>query len=572
MRPELGDAVAAAASARYVAGMSRAAKPDDLADLGSTVCRGWQVVATDADRRRKGMRTNTTATGPGTMIIQRSLYTLIFSLVLQLPALADDLPRHVNASPEHRGPGVLQLLPGDATTEHAIDLSRGQLAYTATAGTLPLFDPSGERKADVFYTAYVAKGPDGGNRPVTFVFNGGPGAASAFLHLGLVGPKITEFGANHHDGAVAALRDNPETWLDFTDLVLIDPIGTGWSRTAKPEDAEAFWSVQGDAEALAKVIALYVAKNNRSDSLKYLLGESYGGFRAVKVARTLQQQQGIVVSKIIMVSPLLEGAFQFGSDRFALGAALQLPSLIATELERKHAFSVDALAAGERFAMTEYLTTLAGPALKGEQAKTFYQRVAQWTGLPVETVARERGFIRGTYVKHLREGEQQVVSHYDVSFAADDPFPEAYAAEGPDPILDGYVRALGGQFVGYAANQLGFKTEMTYALLAQDVNHKWKWHEGNAVTPPSVTDDLRELMSLNSSLRCLIGHGYSDLVVPYSVTRYVHDHLPSQGIAERVELKLYRGGHMFYLDDRPRADFTADVKAFYGSDAARASH
>jgi carboxypeptidase C (cathepsin A) len=506
-------------------------------------------------------------------IVQCALYTLVFCAMLQ-PALAEDPPRHVqaNAPLEHRGPGVLQLLPGDAVTEHTIDLPKGQLAYTATAGTLPLFDPNGERKADIFYTAYVAKGPNAGTRPVTFVFNGGPGAASAFLHLGLVGPKIIDFGANHRDGAGARLKDNPETWLEFTDLVLIDPIGTGWSRTAKPEDAEAFWSVQGDAEELAKVIALYVAKNNRSDSPKYLLGESYGGFRAVKVARTLQQQQGIVISKMIMVSPLLEGAFQFGSERFALGAALELPSLVATELERKHAFSADTLAAGERFAMTEYLTTLAGPPPSGEQAKTFYLRVAQWTGLPVEAVAKARGFIRSTYVKHLREGEQEVVSHYDVSFAATDPFPEAYAAEGPDPILDGYVRALGGEFVGYAANQLGFKTEMTYALLAQEVSHKWKWHEGASLVPPSVTDDLRELLSLNMSLRCLIGHGYSDLVVPYSVSRYVRDHLPNQGIAERVGLKLYRGGHMFYLDDRARQEFTADVKAFYGSDLAPTSH
>jgi carboxypeptidase C (cathepsin A) len=508
------------------------------------------------------------------MMIERALYTLVFFALLQLPMLAEEPPRHglANAPVEHHGPGVLQLLPGDAVTEHTIDLPRGQLAYTATAGTLPLFDPNGERKADVFYTAYVAKGPNVGSRPVTFVFNGGPGAASAFLHLGLVGPKVIEFGANQRDGAGARLKDNPETWLDFTDLVLIDPIGTGWSRTAKPEDAEAFWSVQGDAEELAKVIALYVAKNNRSESPKYLLGESYGGFRAIKVARTLQQQQGIVISKIIMVSPLLEGAFLFGSDRFALGAALQLPSLIATELERKHAFTADALAAGERFAMTEYLTTLAGPAPNGDQAKAFYLRVAQWTGLPVETIAKQRGFIRNAYLKYLREGEQEVVSHYDVSFAADDPFPEAYSAEGPDPILDGYVRAIGGQFVGYAANQLGFKTEMTYALLAQEANHKWKWHEGASLVPPSVTDDLRELLSLDSSLRCLIGHGYSDLVLPYSATRYVRDHLPNPGLAERVGLKLYRGGHMFYLDERARQEFTTDVKAFYGSDLAQTSH
>ena len=500
---------------------------------------------------------------------RRSLSCLVLAVLMLAPALAQEPPHRAatNAPREPRGPGVLQLLPGDSVTEHSIDLPHGQLAYTATAGTLALFDPGGERKADVFYTAYVAKGPDVAGRPVTFVFNGGPGAASAFLHLGLVGPKIVDFGPDQRDGAAAKLRDNPDTWLAFTDLVMIDPIGTGWSRTAKPEDADAFLGVRADADEIAKVIALYVAKNGRSASPKYLLGESYGGFRAVKVARALQDQQGIVVSAIVMVSPLLEGAFLFGSDRFALGAALQLPSLIASELERNHAFSADALAAGERFAMTDYLTTLAGAAPTGERARAFYARVAQLTGLPLDAVTRARGFVRGAYVKQLRAGDKQVVSHYDVTIAAADPFPESQSAEGPDPVLDGYVRALGGAFVGYAADQLGFRSEMTYALLARDASHKWKWQEGNSQVPPSVTDDLRELLSLDPSLRCLVAHGYSDLIVPYGVTRYVRDHLPQNSIAERVDLKLYRGGHMFYLDDQPRRDFTADAKAFYGSPA-----
>ena len=146
--------------------------------------------------------------------------------------------------------------------------------------------------------------------------------------------------------------DNPDTWLAFTDLVLIDPVGTGWSRPAKPDGGSAFWGVRGDAESMAKVVALYVSNNGRVSSPKYLLGESYGGFRAAKVARALQSEQGIVVSGILMVSPMLEGEFQFGGDRFALGAALQLPSLVAAELERNGTFSKQALAQAERFALT----------------------------------------------------------------------------------------------------------------------------------------------------------------------------------------------------------------------------
>ena len=197
---------------------------------------------------------------------------------------------------------------------------------------------------------------------------------------------------NGYDGANVHLADNPDTWLAFTDLVFIDPVGTGWSRPAKPDGGSAFWDVHRDAESMAKVIALYVANNGRVSSPKYILGESYGGFRAVKVARALQNNQGIVVSGIAMISPLLEGQFQFG-ERFALGAALRLPSLAAAELERKGTFSTAALAQAEHFALTDYLAALVGPPLKGDAANAFYKRVADMTGLPEDVVARTRGFI-----------------------------------------------------------------------------------------------------------------------------------------------------------------------------------
>src|SRR4029077_20770676 len=213
---------------------------------------------------------------------------------------------------QQNAPGVLALLPGDSVTEHSIDLPSGKLAYIATAGTFALFDQSGERSAQIFYTAFVAKSSNTAARPVTFVFNGGPGAASAFLNLGVVGPRIAQFGPDDRDGSKVRLIDNPDTWLPFTDLVLIDPVGTGWSRAAKPDGARGFWSVHSDAESMAKVIALYVAKNGRASSPKFILGESYGGFRAAKVARALQSEQGIVASGVLMLSPTLEGAFQFG--------------------------------------------------------------------------------------------------------------------------------------------------------------------------------------------------------------------------------------------------------------------
>jgi carboxypeptidase C (cathepsin A) len=507
-----------------------------------------------------------TSIAAGAYRLRDSIGGLLLALVLFLASAGANAEE--SKSPEAGGPsgGVLRLLPPDSITEHALNVGGRTLAYIATAGTLSLYGQSGERSAAVFYTSFVLKGAAGASRPITFAFNGGPGAASAFLHLGLAGPKILEFGPSGRDGADIRLRDNPETWLAFTDLVMIDPVGTGWSRPAKSDEGSNFWGVRSDAQSLAKVIALYVSHNARSASPKYLLGESYGGFRAVKVARALQQDQGIVAAGIVMVSPLLEGALQFGNSRFALGAALQLPSLAAAELERRKTLTKEGMDAAERFAMTEYLTTLAGPAPEGETGRAFYARVAQMTGIPLEVVTKSRGFIRDNYVKQTLRAEGDVVSPYDASFAAPDPFPEADNNRGPDPVLDGFARALGGAFADYARNDLGFKTEMTYMLLNSDVTGRWDWQgRGESRSSASVTGDIRELLSLNANFRILIAHGYSDMVTPFGVSRYVVDHLPPMGAPDRVQLKLYRGGHMLYFLPESRAAFSADAKAFYGA-------
>jgi carboxypeptidase C (cathepsin A) len=506
----------------------------------------------------------------------RGMRARLFALLLALPvaalsAQAQDRPHKEQPPAEQNQPApassVLRLLPADSVTEHSMTARGGtKLAYTATAGTLDLFGQDGQRIAAIFYTSYTLKGGDSAKRPLTFVFNGGPGAASAFLHLGLAGPRIASFGPDGRDGANAQLIDNPDTWLAFTDLVFVDPIGTGWSRTAKPDDAKSFYNVRSDAQVLAKTIALYVARNGRLPSPKYILGESYGGFRAVEIVRSLQHDQGIVAAGIVALSPLLEGSLEFGADRFALGAALQLPSLAAAELERRKAYTPEALAAAERFAMTDYLTTLAGVPPDGAAATAFYARVADVTGLPVDVVTRRRGFVRDAYIKHLREKAGEVVSPYDAAFAVPDPYPESDNAHNDDPVLDGFVRALGGLFVSYARSELGFKCDMTYELLASDISRSWDWKAaGGNQSRASVTDDMREFLALNPNFRMVIAHGTSDLVTPYAVSRYVVYHLPPAGAPGRVQLKLYRGGHMFYFTPDSRQAFTADVKTFYSA-------
>lgn len=463
-------------------------------------------------------------------------------------------------------PGIFSLVPPDSVTQHVLETPDGSLSYTATAGTLDLFGQEGNRRAKIFYTAYTARNPSS-ERPLTFAFNGGPGAASAYLHLGLVGPRVLEFGPTRDDGTRPELKDNPDSWLRFTDLVLIDPVGTGWSRAASTEIANTFYGVGPDAESLAKAIALYVQKNERMASPKYLLGESYGGFRAAKVATALKESQGILASGIVMLSPLIEGRFLFGagSGEDPLAAALQLPALAAAELERQGNFSPEMLAEAERFAMNDYLVTLAGPVPAGDAAGAFYRRVSELTGISEEVVARTRGFVGDVYAKQSgREG--QIVSSYDAAYARPDAYPEAAYGRNDDPVLDGFTRAYGGAFAAYARNELGFASEMTYTLLNKDVNSRWEWaagRRGGSRATASVSTDLRDLLSVIPTFRLVVAHGYSDTLTPYGMSRYVLDHLPPLLAGNRTALRLYRGGHMFYTDPASRRAFFEDIAAFY---------
>ena len=282
------------------------------------------------------------------------------------------------------------------------------------------------------------------------------------------------------------------------------------------------------------------------------------------MARALRHEQGVTVSGIVMVSPLIEAGLIFGSNRFALGAALQLPSLAAAELERKGKFTKEAQAEAERFALNDYLTTLAGAPPKGDAARNFYAKLAQVSGLPEDVVTKSRGFIRDAYVKHLRSSEGKIVSAYDATYAVADPYPDRESSRGPDPMLEGLTRAYGSAYSNYARDELGFKTDMTYILLAADISGKWEW-ERSGRSQASVSDDLRELLAMTPSFRLMVAHGYSDMVTPYGVSRYVLDHMPPIGDPARAQLRVYRGGHMFYIDAELRKAFSADAKAFFQS-------
>ena len=483
----------------------------------------------------------------------RLLSLSLIVLALGLAPAAADSTRDGGAAQ-----GILDLLPADSVTNHVLKTDQGDLPYQATAGTIAIRGQDGKVSAKVFYTAYVAK--SGGQRPLTFAFNGGPGAASAYLHLGFAGPRLVDFGPNGNDGATAELKDNPESWLRFTDLVFIDPVGTGWSRAAG--NGSEFYGVEQDADAIAKVIALYVQRANRAGAAKYLLGESYGGFRAAKVASALKDRQGILVSGVIMVSPMIEARLIFGATDYPLGAALQFPSIAAAELERQGVFTSGAVAEAEKFAMSDYLVALAGAPLRGPEARAFYDKVSQLTGIDRETIERSRGFV-GDMLSTTENGE--IASPYDAAYTVPDPYPATPASRSDDPILDGYTRAYGSFFASYARNELNYPCEMTYSLLSLDVNRRWEWKEGRSGTraDAGASDNIRELLATIPSFRLMVMHGYSDVLTPYGASRYVLDHLPPELADGRTELTVYRGGHMFYTRPDSLRAATADAKDFY---------
>lgn len=487
------------------------------------------------------------------MNLARIVSLVAFALAVGISTASADAPRE-NAPVA----GIFDLLPADSVTDHVLKTPEGELPYQATAGTLSIRGPDGKVSAKIFYTAYVGK--NRGPRPITFAFNGGPGAASAYVHLGLAGPRLVDFGPHGNDGATARLIDNPGTWLRFTDLVFIDPVGTGWSRATG--DGSQFYGVRQDAESLAKVIALYVQHNDRASSAKYLLGESYGGFRAAKVASALKDRQGIIVSGIVMVSPMIEARLIFGAADQPLGAALQLPSVAAAELERRNSFDPKAVADAETFAMSDYLVALAGAPPRGTDAQAFYDRVSTLTGIDRQTVERARGFV-GDALGKTRDGA--IASPYDAAYTAPDPYPETPADRSDDPILDGFTRAYGSFFVSYATKELRYPCEMTYSLLSVDINRRWDWkgEGGGSRADAGASDDIRDLLATIPSFRLLVMHGFSDVITPFGASRYVLDHLPPALADGRTRLAVYRGGHMFYTRPQSRAQADADAKAFF---------
>ena len=441
-------------------------------------------------------------------------------------------------------------LPADKSIPQTVTVNGKTIHYTATVGTVALKAKDGKSTGEVVYTAYTvdpSTQPAGApHRPVTFAFNGGPGASSVYLNMGAVGPKHIAF-ANQGDSASdpAILTDNPGTWLDFTDLVFLDPIGTGFSRSLvdEAESKKLFYAPTADVEYLSLVIYKYLVKNNRLLDKKYLMGESYGGYRGPRMTHYLQSQLGVGVNGLFLVSPYLNpdlGDSSLSPTRWLT----TLPAITAAHLEAEGKLTPEAMQGVIGYTEGEYAAAL----IKGPEDKSatdaMIAKVTQMTGLDPQFVRYSGGRLdTGAYLREVHREKGEIGSVYDSNVTLPDPFPYSPESMSSDPILESIIAPTTEAAVNFMTKTVGWKTEERYYALSYDVNRQWD-HQGNDLRRGSVPD-LREAMAADPKFKVVIFHGWNDLSCPFMGSVLTQNQLPAN-LAKQFEVHNFPGGHMFY--------------------------
>jgi carboxypeptidase C (cathepsin A) len=468
-------------------------------------------------------------------------------------ARSGETPGSPSAAEQHR-------LPPDSTTRQTLELPGRTLAFSATAGSIRLFNDKGEPQADIAYTSYQLDGTDRATRPVTFLFNGGPGASSAWLQLGNAGPWRLPIDA---DAAVPSaspeLKPNAETWLDFTDLVFIDPVGTGYSRfVATGEDVrKRLYSVDGDVAAMALVIRRWLEKHDRLLSPKYVAGESYGGIRGPKVARKLQVEQGVGVKGLILVSPLFDFREFMGTSLLQYVASL--PSYVAVAREGKGPVTRADLADVEAYARGEFLADLVKGEADKEATTRLADKVSALTGIDRDTSRRLAGrFDVAEFRRALDRNGGKVTGRYDASIRGLDPYPDSDFYRFGDPSGDALQAPLTSAAVDLLTRKLNWRPDGSYQVLNGAVEHAWDF--GHGINPPQSVSELRQILATDAKMSVLVAHGLFDLATPYFGSKIVLDQLPAFASPARVKFVVYPGGHMFYSRDASRQAFRAEVE------------
>lgn len=513
---------------------------------------------------------------------------LLLALALPLPAFAqgeaphgeaapaEDLPAETaeaSSAPDERPEAAPPAadrpvsadgmrLPEPVVTHHEIALDGERLSFEATAGVLTLKGSDGGEEADIAFVSYVLDDADRASRPVTFVVNGGPGAASAYLHLGALGPWVVSFGEETIvPSATPTLVENPDTWLAFTDLVFVDPVGTGFSRLVAPTDRtrDRYLSVEGDIAALADFVFRWSVENGRTASPKAAVGESYGGFRMPLLADELTSERGMALSALVLVSPVLDFAWLGADETNFMGQVALLPSLAAAALDKAGEASRAALAEVEAYATDDYIADLLAGLSDEAAVERVVSRIAALTGLPADVVRRQAGRLDARLLaRELYREEGRVASLYDTGVTTPDPAPARAFPRYRDPVLDALTAPLTGAALTLYADKLGWSPERPYVLLNSGIANAWDY--GSARSAPESLSELATAMALDESLRVVVAHGLTDLVTPYFASSLLLRQLPSE-LRARVAEETYPGGHMFYTRPASRAALAAAARA-----------
>jgi carboxypeptidase C (cathepsin A) len=467
-----------------------------------------------------------------------------------------------------------------SVTEHSIRIGGQMIQYKATAATMALKDDKGEPDASLFYVAYTRSDvEDPGKRPIAFVYNGGPGSSSVWLHMGAFGPKrVLTTDAAATPPSPYKLIDNLNCLLDATDLVFLDPIGTGFSHAIGKANDRDFWGVDQDVRSLAQAIRVYVTRNKRWNSPKYLIGESYGTFRSAALSNYLQSGgDHIDLNGIVMLSSVLnlgKLSFRPGED---LPYILHLPSLAAAAWYHKAVKDRPAdlktlMDEARRFAVNEYASALLkGDSLEATERADIARKMARLTGLSEDYIVRANLRIMPyQFEKELLRGRGLIVGGYDARFTGSTNSLLSEFAE-YDPSFTGLGAAFTAAFNKYVREDLKYEADRDYVILSRQASGSWDYKRSSGggfgfPGSPNVEADLAEAMIANPHLRLQVHIGIYDMVTPFLEVEHTMDHLAlPANLRNHVQLEYYEAGHMMYSHDEDQSRLKANVASFIES-------
>ncbi len=493
--------------------------------------------------------------------------------------LVAQTPVNESKTPEKKAAETPPPKEETSVTEHTIRIGGQTLPYKATAGTILLKDDQGEPTASIFFVAYVRSDiKDSSQRPIAFLYNGGPGSSSVWLHMGAFGPRrVITVDAKATPPAPYNLTDNANCLLDTADLVFIDPVGTGFSRAVGKSKDKDFWGVDQDVKSLAQFISSYVNKNSRWNSPKFLIGESYGTFRSAALVSYLQSHDGMYFNGLVLVSTVLDlGTLSF-SPGVDMPYVYYLPSYAATAWYHKvlkdrpadlNTFLVEA----RRFASTEYLDALMkGSKLDQSEKAEIVKKLARFTGLSEEYLAKANLRVKlSQFMEELQRSRGLTTGRLDARFSGPtyDLLSEFANYDPQDTSISGAFTAA---FNSYVREDLKFGQDKTYKIESEDAGRNWDWKRTGGRTfgfpgSPNVEGDLVQAMISNTHLQVQVENGLYDLATPFFATEYTMDHLGlPEKLQSQIHMEYYDAGHMMYLRVEDLAKLKANIARFIES-------